>query len=203
MEALYRKVEELIESYPKTQCSALDVGCGTGYNTEKIRKKTSRILGLDVKNLVKNKYKNSFKFVLGDARKMSFAANSFDLITCWDVIEHIKEDDQLLKEIYRVLKPGGIVFLSTPNRQRLSNLILSIFKKIEYPYFLGTNEDIGDVIHFREYTIVELSMLCQKIGFKIKRSEAVFLGLVGIWGIYRAPRIFQKICQHIFLTLTK
>jgi SAM-dependent methyltransferase len=60
----------------------------------------------------------------------AMADNSFDTIICFQVIEHIKKDHLLLKEIKRVLKPGGSLFLTTPNK--LSSLTRNPFHIREY-----------------------------------------------------------------------
>lgn len=206
MEVLYIRVEELIDEYIKRNSLVLDVGCGTGINTVKLKNKTKNIIGLDVKNFIKNEHKDSFKFVKGDGKKIPFKQNYFDFVTCWDVIEHIKEDSLFLREIFRVLKPGGLLLLSTPNRNRLSNRLIRLFKKIKYPYYLGSNPDgVGDIVHIREYTEKELERLIARISFKVELKEGIYLGFHGFlrFGIYKVPRIFQGLTQHIFMVLSK
>lgn len=200
------EVGELIDKYVKEDSLVLDVGCGTGFRTSKLKRKTKRITGLDIKNYVKEKFKSDFKLILGDGEKMPFKDKHFDFVTCWDVIEHIKKDDLFLKEIFRILKPGGLLLLSTPNKKRLSNRLIGLFNKIEYPYYLGSNpDDVGDIVHIREYTEKELENLITKVGFKIKLKEGIYLGFHGFvgLGIYKVPRIFQGLTQHIFMVLSK
>jgi len=56
-----------------------------------------------------------FPFKIGSAEKIPFPDKSFDIITLLEVIEHVKEPNIVFKEIYRVLKDGGILIMSTPN----------------------------------------------------------------------------------------
>lgn len=200
------KVEELIYKYIKKDSLVLDVGCGTGIRTSKLKQKTKRITGLDLKNFVKEKYKSDFKLVLGDGTKIPFRDKHFDFVTCWDVIEHVEKDELLLREIHRVLKPGGLLLMSTPNRDRLSNRIIRIFKDIKYPYYLGTNMDWeGDVWHLREYREEELEKMATKIGYEVVAKEGIYLGIYGFigLGIYKVPRILNGLTQHIFMVLSK
>lgn len=54
------------------------------------------------------------EFVLGDARALPFADRSFDIVTLFDVLEHIADDRQAAAEAMRVAKPGGWILMSTP-----------------------------------------------------------------------------------------
>jgi len=206
MEAHGRKIEELVSEFVPINSAALDVGCGTGINTIKLKRKTDNVIGFDVKNYMKNPYRNKFKFVLGDDKKLPFNDSEFDIVTSWDVIEHVKNDFEFLKEIYRVLKPGGKAILSTPNRERLSNKLLRLSgKNIRYPYCLGKDGGVGEILHLREYLIKELQELSKKAGFKIIKAEGVFLGFCGFirFGLFKVPKFFQNIAQHIFIVIEK
>ncbi|PIS14684.1 hypothetical protein COT64_01370, partial [Candidatus Shapirobacteria bacterium CG09_land_8_20_14_0_10_39_12] len=73
-------------------------------------------------------------------------------------------------------------------------------------YYLGTNLDWeGDVWHIREYREEELEKLANKIGFEVVMKEGIYLGFYGFvrLGIYKVPKIFQSLTQHIFMVLSK
>jgi SAM-dependent methyltransferase len=55
-------------------------------------------------------------YIVADASQLPFADNSFDIITSFDNLEHIKEYRDVIKEMVRVLKPGGVIILNTINR---------------------------------------------------------------------------------------
>lgn len=65
----------------------------------------------------------SFFRINSDALKLPFRSNLFDLIILQDVIEHIEPVDLVIEEIKRILKPNGILYLSTPNRLSVINII--------------------------------------------------------------------------------
>ncbi|HCU79854.1 MAG TPA: hypothetical protein DGN60_01670, partial [Chloroflexi bacterium] len=58
---------------------------------------------------------NKVTLEVGDATQLHYADSEFDKVLCSEVIEHIPDADKALSEIYRVLKPNGILVLSTPN----------------------------------------------------------------------------------------
>lgn len=96
----------------------LDIGCG--YNAELLNrlihkfKNVNSAIGLD---LAVNKASDSQKIRLieGDLNQpLSLPDNTFDLVTATAVLEHIDNYSRLINEIHRVLKPGGILFLTTP-----------------------------------------------------------------------------------------
>ena len=52
----------------------------------------------------------------GDITKLRFPDSSFDKIVCTEVLEHIDDDKTAIKELYRVLKPGGVIAITVPNK---------------------------------------------------------------------------------------
>jgi ubiquinone/menaquinone biosynthesis C-methylase UbiE len=112
--AIWRAVEAKFLSKEKLISPVLDLGCGFGEFMQAFADNKIDV-GLDVnrKDLIvaekSNKYK---KVILADARKMPFPDNSFKTIVSISTVEHIKNPSKLLKECYRVLKPGGKFILS-------------------------------------------------------------------------------------------
>ena len=107
---------------PKRSDLILDVGCGLGVYSNTIAMKTgAKCIGIDLNvenlrkaNLISNALKLNSKFHFMNATKIQFPSESFDKVLCIEVLEHIKDDNQVLAEIARVLKPGGTLVLSTP-----------------------------------------------------------------------------------------
>ncbi len=80
----------------------LDLGCGTGTYREPLERRGARWVGLDLGGPAAS--------VLGDAGRLPFAGGSFDGVLCSAVLEHLPEPETMLREIHRVLAPGGRVF---------------------------------------------------------------------------------------------
>jgi len=100
----------------------LDVGCGVGYGADELSNKAYLVIGIDIwKEGIRyahNKYSRSH-FLVASALNLPFRDSCFDVVTSFQVIEHIEEKNmiQYLKEIKRVLRYGGIFIVSTPNRK--------------------------------------------------------------------------------------
>ena len=100
----------------------LDIGCGYGVNSEVFGKGLENIYCSDfnIANLVKckeymNRHENVF-YLAVDAQSLPFDDESFDLVTAFSLIEHVPDQEQMLREALRVLKKGGELVMQFPNR---------------------------------------------------------------------------------------
>lgn len=97
----------------------LEIGCGEGRGIELLLTKADHYTGIDKnKGIIENLSKKfpSAAFINANIPPMrELADNSFDSIVSFHVIEHIKDDGLFVKEIHRLLKPGGVALLVTPN----------------------------------------------------------------------------------------
>lgn len=106
----------------------LDLGCHIGYNTDRVREviHPARTLGLDFSfDSVKVAHGRGIYAARHDLNQpLPLKSNSVDLITAFDVLEHLVETWQVATEIYRVLKPGGILLIDCPNLASWHNVFL-------------------------------------------------------------------------------
>lgn len=99
----------------------LDVACGEGYGCNLLAQVASEVVGLDIDAdtvaYARRTYGESAShFIIGDATKLPFADASFDVITSFETIEHFADHDAFLDEVARVLRPNGVMIISSPNR---------------------------------------------------------------------------------------
>lgn len=207
--SLYSKfVNELCKKYVKKNFNVFDCGCGDGFHTSIIKKYSTNVVGGDFDNRTKRDYGIAFKKI--GVNKYG-REKEFNLVTAFDVIEHVENDKEFLREILRILKPGGIAIVGTPNRDRLSNKIISLIKgKIKFPRNLGYHfESGGDIIHLREYTSADLENLVKKTkGAKTIETHCAFIGTylpkIGSFGLKKLDtKILKNYCQHLFIVFKK
>jgi SAM-dependent methyltransferase len=98
----------------------LDVGCGTGYGTAHLARVASSALGVDLAAEAVTYAAHHFPsahFLQCSATAVPFPPASFDLLTAFEVIEHLPDWRTLLAEAGRVLEPRGVLIVSTPNKR--------------------------------------------------------------------------------------
>ncbi len=152
-----RLLKAYVLAQDQVKGNLLEVGCGEGRGIDLLLPKVASFSAIDkiatVVEELKKKYPTA-TFVSGNIPPLaSFTDNSFDCVVSFQVIEHIQDDVAYLKEIHRVLKPGGFALITTPNR----------------PMSLSRNP-----WHIREYTALELTQLAKSIF-----SEVVMKGIGG------------------------
>lgn len=101
--------------------SVLDVGSSTGIIDNILAPSFKKVTGIDIDTKAIDYSKKNFKrknlfFEQGDAMKLKYKNNSFDIIICTHVYEHVPNAQKLFKQIYRVLKPKGICYLAAINK---------------------------------------------------------------------------------------
>ncbi len=100
---------------------ALDVGCGVGYGAAELSFTAATVLGIDCSeeaiNYARQHYRaENLRFLVASASQVPCRATEFDLITAFELIEHLEDWRAFLCEMRRLLRPGGLFIVSTPNR---------------------------------------------------------------------------------------
>lgn len=119
------RIVKLLEHYygkgKLLDLTLLDVGASTGIIDNELANHFKSVIGIDIdkdaiKFAQKNFGKQNLTFKVDDAMNLSFKNNSFDVIICAQVYEHVPNDQKLINEIYRVLKPDGICYFAALNK---------------------------------------------------------------------------------------
>ncbi|MDE0471598.1 MAG: class I SAM-dependent methyltransferase [Ekhidna sp.] len=140
--------QRLLSAYhfakPYIEGDLLELGCGEGRGVEILAPLAKRYQGIDkIEGIIKQlriKYPDH-DFMSGTFPPFPFKDNEFDLVIAFQVIEHVKKDEEFLREVHRMLKPRGVALITTPNiKMTLSR----------NPW------------HIREYTGRQLKELCEK-----------------------------------------
>ncbi len=122
--------------------SVLDVACGAGFGLEMLREARAKAIGVDYDAAALHEVRRlqpTSRLVRGDAACLPLTDASIDLAVSFETLEHVPDAQALVREIRRVLKPGGRLVLSTPNRA-----------------FGPPERHTGNPFHVREFTADEL-----------------------------------------------
>lgn len=172
---LYSDIDKVYKKHldqvklPRNRKKVLDVGMGYGFDLISKHRKGYDCYGVEYDRTRVEKTKEIFEkhgldatLKAGTATKIPFGNGFFDEVICSHVIEHVKDDMKCLKEIYRVLKKGGTLYLRVPH---VNNLYTKFHMKIhsESPY--------TDRTHVREYDRGHLEEILTSSGFDIKKIE--------------------------------
>jgi SAM-dependent methyltransferase len=98
--------------------SVLDISCGTGHGLSLLHRPDGDVIGfdLDFASLQRIRSKEAQCVVAcGDAERLPFQDEAFSSVVTLETIEHLEQPDQFLDELWRVISPGGVLVLSTPN----------------------------------------------------------------------------------------
>lgn len=155
-----------LNPYLHSESHILDIGCGTGAFLNLLQSKGySNLYGVDISPFALQevqKHTPNAKLCCNDLQStISLDNQQFDCISCLDVIEHLINPFVVLQEIARLLKPEGILLLTTPN----SNSILRYLRGKKW-YAL---RDSSHLIYFNAFS---LDYLVSKAGLQPKRQIA-------------------------------
>ncbi len=178
----------------------LDVGCGGGLLTEALASRGGLVTGIDIsKDLLQvaddhAKQANlNIKYTCATVEGFCFDNhNTFDIITCMELLEHVPDPEAIIDACKHLIKPGGFLFLSTINR----NLKAYLQTKIVAEYFLqllpvGTHE------YAKYIRPSELASWCRISGFTvIDISGMLYLPFIRRCHIQNKPNINYILCAQ-------
>jgi len=100
----------------------LDLACGEGYGSNLLSESAQKVVGVDIdemtiRNAIQKYKKANLIFEKAAATELPFTDYEFDVVVSFETLEHIEQHDQMLKEIKRVLRPDGLLIISTPDKK--------------------------------------------------------------------------------------
>lgn len=125
LEGRYSALLKAIPHFPDQTVRFLEIGCGDGYlihllNADKNRLNYGLEYDIDGVKLAHDTlltHNSNSMVTQGTVYQTPFKDHSFDVVILADVIEHLENESQVIKEVHRILRPGGFLIISTPNRQ--------------------------------------------------------------------------------------
>lgn len=104
----------------------LDIACGEGYGSNLLADIAKSVTAVDIEQHVieraSKKYTaENIQFITGSVQEIPLADSLFDMVVCYETIEHVDQHDKVMRELKRVLKPGGIILISTPDKTQYTD----------------------------------------------------------------------------------
>ena len=157
----------------------LDIGCGCGYFLDVARDMGWAASGSDISSAAVKHAKDvlGLDVFCGKINDAEYPDNIFDVVTMWDVIEHVDHPRAIINEINRILKPGGLLVIETPNANSLIHRIAHIIYRMSFgkiSYFL---EKIYIPSHLYYFSKMTMGSMLQNSGFSIEKSKVPFKSL--------------------------
>lgn len=164
----------------------LDVGCGNGAQTVLFAKHFDRWMGVDVeqdrldefkRELERGEYeaaKKPHEILFYDGDHLPTGNNTVDVLTCIEVIEHTRNDKETIRELFRVMKPGGTAIITVPNKWWIfethgAHLPLLPWNRV--PFFSWLPKPIHEkYAKARIYRKQQIERMLEEAGFDISRS---------------------------------
>jgi SAM-dependent methyltransferase len=141
----------------------LEVGCGEGYGTALLATRAAAVIGVDYDAVTIAHCGRTYPqahFVRANLAALPFASRSIDVVATLQVIEHVWNAGEFIRECRRVLRPGALLLVTTPNRLTFSP---------------GLDEPVNP-FHVHEYVAAELTALLVRNGFTIESVLGLHAG---------------------------
>lgn len=153
----YNELLDKFERYRSTN-NILDIGCGSGYFLDEAKKRDWNVHGTEYSPESITACKGrGISICEGKLDASNYEADQFDVITSFEVIEHINDPNEELDKIHSVLRAKGLVYITTPNFNSISRyLVGSKWPMVNYPE------------HLSYYTTGTLNLLMNNKGFDRK-----------------------------------
>jgi ubiquinone/menaquinone biosynthesis C-methylase UbiE len=183
----------------------LDAGCGWGRHSVEFQKHGATLFSMDLDieslKITRDALENggtpqSSRMVhIGDALRMPFRDNTFDRIICSEVMEHVPDKVQAARELFRILKPGGIIAITVP-----TPFSEALYFLLTYEYFTSPGG------HVRIFTPRSLAKLMRTAGFKLyalrykHAFHSIWWAIRSVVGLHDEQQFFTR-TYRTFLTL--
>ncbi len=188
---------DLIERYVP-HGRLLDIGCATGDFLAEMRRRPHWLVAGIEPNHLAAQYANeqlNGTVAEGNANAIPFASAAFDVVTMWDVIEHVYDPQVVLGELSRLLRPGGVLVMNYPN---LHSLDRQVFGRYWCGYDLPRHLYLFDQSHLQRFMaahgFAEQERRCLYGGYSATTTSLVFLARARS-GTGRAVNIAQGIAR--------
>lgn len=174
------QLEALVRNYLTSDSRVMDLGCGRGGVVELFWKDVKLAAGLDpdIPSLAEHRA-HGMPVITGRGEELPFAGESFDLVVCLWVLEHLRAPEMVLNEVRRVLRPGGHFVFLTPNLRnpllglnRLGRALPQLQRRL-VPRLYGRVEGDTFPVQYRANTAGTIQTLAERSGLRVAELRAI------------------------------
>ncbi len=196
------QLDALVRGYVTPRSRVLDLGCGRGGVVELFWRDVALAAGLDPdKPSLAEHRAPGMPVIRGVGERLPFADESFDLIVCLWVLEHLEDPATVLNEVRRVLMPGGHFVFLTPNLRnpllflnRLGKALPALQRRV-VPRLYGRIEADTFPVQYRANTVGDLRALASESGLRVRELRVVadptYLALNSV--MFRASVLSERV----------
>ncbi len=168
------QLEAMVRSHVTARSRILDLGCGRGGVVELLWREVELAAGLDPDSPSLSEHRaQGMPVVRGVGERMPFVDESFDLIVCLWVLEHLKDPVEAFREVRRVLRPRGHFVFVTPNMRnplmvanRIGKALPSLQRRL-VPRFYGRGEADTFPVQYRANTVEAVRGHAEAAGLQV------------------------------------
>ena len=164
----HNRVWQLLNQYlPQAQgLKVLDVPCGAGLFAAKLQTLGMDVTGMDIAHVEPFRFDVSRRVLANANEGLPFEATRFDALVAIEGIEHLENPSLFLRECARVLKPGGLMFLTTPNPDSFRSRRYVMFRG-HHRYFHAVNDLVKDSGHLLPIDMIFFRGACARAGLEV------------------------------------
>lgn len=180
-----------VRDYGKKGCRILDIGCGGGLLSNELSRAGHVVTGIDLSQSSLDQAKKRDKskrveYIYCNAEKIPFEDETFDVVCAMDFLEHVEKPEAIIQEASRLLKPGGLFFFHTFNRNIWSYLL--VIKCVEW---LVPNVPRNMHVYNLFIRPDELKSMCLKSGLHMRSIQGLMPDMKskGFWKSFAKRKI--------------
>lgn len=202
---------DFAKKYLKPDFIVLDAACGTGYGSEILASSVRKVVSLEISDHAldwgrSHHQKSNIEFKKADLNEpIDLPDNYFDAIISFETLEHVENQENMLAEFKRVLKHGGVLIISSPDREIITEkggtnneFHINELSKKELVTILGKNFKLESIFGQTKYVILPwykktIKLIAKLDVFKIRRKLAQLLRLNFFFHKHLAPMAYSSI----------
>jgi 2-polyprenyl-3-methyl-5-hydroxy-6-metoxy-1,4-benzoquinol methylase len=197
-----RRIASLRSILPAERPRALDVGCATGIFLEVASRAGWDVEGIDISSYAVGKAREKgMKARVGELSAAHYPDGSFDVVTLWDIIEHVMEPSTVLAECERILAPGGLLVVSTPDAGSPPARILRGnwlgFRSIDEHLYFFSRKSLAVMLGAAKFDVLRSGSVGKYISLSRIIARLKYYTRVGAWVLGNLDRVAPRLSFYL------